>query len=109
MDDVRPAPVKAVLPSDFIGPTFADVVTSALVRHYGSVKATAISLGVDPSLMKREFEAGKFARLEAADLDAKASVADALHDTYGPSDPRARARRLLHQTRAMLDELAEVI
>lgn len=109
LDNIRPNAAKAVLSSDRVGLSFGDVMTRAVVQHYGSVKAAAISLRVDPSLMMREFEAGKFARLEAADSDAKAFISDALHQTYGPSDPRARAQRLINQTRAMLDELAEVI
>jgi hypothetical protein len=109
LDNIRPTTAKAVLKSDPVGLSFVDVMTRAVVKHYGSVKAAAISLRVDPSLMMREFEAGKFGRLEAADADAKAFISDTLHQAYGPSDPRARAQRLINQTRAMLDELAEVI
>jgi predicted metallopeptidase len=82
------------------------VVKDAVIRHYGSVKAAAISLGVDPSLMMREFEAGKFGRLEAADDAVKAAVAKRLHEAYSPAGESAqdRARRVIPQLIAELLE-----
>lgn len=112
--DIRPSDVRT--PSDRIGLTFGDVVKMAVIRHYGSVKATAYALGegaelppLDPSLMMREFDAGKLARLEA-DLAAKAVVAEALYLAFGrPEDPAARQRRLVDACLAALHELKDAV
>lgn len=101
LDEIRPTPVKACLSSDRVGPSVPAVVKDAVVRHYGSVKAAAISLGVDPSLMMREFDAGKLGRLEA-DAEARASVVDALHAAFGRSDPKGYAIRALSDIRERL-------
>lgn len=103
----RPTPAKAGLRSDRVGPAFADVVKSAVLTHYGSVKAAAISLNVDPSLMQREFEAGKFARLEQADDATKASVAKALYEQFGQDDPKAQIRRALRDAKQALTDVEE--
>lgn len=117
LDTLRPRPAKAGLhrtdqsepvgSSDRIGP----VVAAAVVKHYGSVKAAAISLGnVDPSLMQREFEAGKFGRLDCADDAVKAAVAAALTERFGHlSDPKDRARRQIREARRAIDELSDYI
>lgn len=115
-DFPRPRPAKADLRqsdattvSDRIGLTFGDVVKTAVVKHFGSVKAAAISLGnVDPSLMMREFDAGKLARLEE-DVTAKACVARALHEEFAGDDPKQRVRRILRDARAKLDELEDAV
>lgn len=96
--------------SDTFGPTLAAVVRAAVLKHYGSVKAAAICLRVDPSLMQREFDAGKFARLEQADADAKAAVSSALYDAFGRlDDPKARLRRHLREIRGRLDEFDQFL
>lgn len=114
LDSLRPTPAKVTpsadqvgRPSDRLGPTFAGVVTEAVLRYYGSVKAAAISLRVDPSLMMREFHAGKFGRLEDAEDAAKGSIARALSETFGEAveDPKVRARRKLPELMAEFIEL----
>lgn len=116
LDSIRPEMAKAGLhrtgesepvgSSDGVG--FDDVIRKAVVQHYGSVKAAAISLKVDPSLMQREFEAGKFARLNEADPTAKAAIADALFETFGHlEDPAARVRRSIRDARRALDEVEQ--
>lgn len=87
-----------------------EVVWNAIERHYGSVKAAAISLDADPSLLRREILDGKFARFDAkADDEAKAAVAEALRDAFPPNDPRAKAKRAILRARQALDELAEAL
>jgi hypothetical protein len=100
-----------VASSDRIGPRLGAVVKDALLRHYGSVKAAAISLGVDPSLLMRELDTGKFKveRLEMCDDDAKAFVSRALYEAFGHGNPQARVQRLIRESRRILDELAEAV
>lgn len=115
LDTIRPEPAKAGLQrtaSDRVGPSFNEVVKHAVIGHYGSVKAAAYALGdVDPSLMRREFDEGKFGRLSAAaDHDAlQASIADAMRAAYGTLDPKRRARQALMAIRQRCDELEEAI
>lgn len=92
LDTLRPTMAKAVRSSDR---AFNQVVTTAVIAHYGSVKAASISLNVDASLMMREFQAGKFDRLNQADDETKAAVADALKRAWPMGDPKAVARREL--------------
>lgn len=115
LDNIRPTQAKAGLhpthPSDVVRPSdgigLSDVIRDAVVKHYGSVKAAAISLGnVDPSLMQREFDAGKFARLNEADADAKAAVADALYQVFGRlEDPKARVVRRIREAVECLKDI----
>lgn len=116
LDSVRPRPAKAGAPSDQagpaqdrIGPSLGHVVREAVTKHYGSVKAAALALDVDASLMQREFEAGKLGRLDG-DADAKAAVSSALYEAYGRlDDPKARARRSVREMRALLDEFDQFL
>ncbi len=89
-------PAKAAL-----RPTYRQTMTDAILRYYGSVKNAAYVLGAcDPSLMMREFHAGKFARFdEHAEDGAMSYVAAALHDVFGKQTD-------LHQR--TLDELARI-
>lgn len=108
LDDVRTRQLK-VSPSPSIA--WTTVVKDAMVRHYGSMKAAAISLRMDESQLIRELRTGDFKleKLERADDDARACIAAALHETYGEADPKAQARRLIREARQRLDELAEVV
>lgn len=113
----RPDPAKAGLrddrarpASDRTGPTFNALIKTAVIQHYGSVKAAAISLGdVDPSLMQREFDDGKFKRLETAERAAKACIARALYEEYADDDPQARIRRALRDARQAIECVAELL
>lgn len=111
VDDVRTGgQLKAELgPSRSI--PVQDVVKDALERHYGSLKAAAISLDVDSSQLSRELRTGAFQleKLERADDEAKAFIANALREAYGDPDPKARAQRLIREARQRLDALAEVV
>lgn len=108
LDNIRPSSAKAMLASDR-SVLFTAVVVGAVLKHYGSVKAAAISLRVDPSLMQREFAKGQFARLDGADDEAKAFISAALRAAFGTSDPKARRQRLVRDLRHIADELSEVI
>lgn len=89
---------------------FTKAVADAIVAHYGSVKAAAISLGgVDESLMMREFKKGNFRLLERADAVALGFIAGKVRREFPESDPKAEARRLIRDARVRLDELAELL
>jgi hypothetical protein len=119
LDDIRPATAKAGLhrtgESEAVGSSdplgLGDVIKHAALQHFGSVKALAITLDVDPSLMQREFADGKFGRLFARiDTTAQAAIADALARAYGPLlNPKDRARRLIHAIEGNLAELKQFI
>lgn len=110
LEEIRPKPAKAGLTSDHIGLTFSAVMRDAILGHYGSVKAAALSLDVDPSLMQREFNEGKFGRLEKADEIAKASIFAAVHNVYGPlASPRARGHFLLDRIMGDVSELRQLV
>lgn len=88
------------------------VVKDALLRHYGSFKAAAISMGdMDQGQLTRDLDSGKFKfeRLELCDPAAKASVCRALAEAFGNTDPKARIQRLLRELRRAVDELAEAV
>lgn len=115
LDRIRPTAAKAGLRSDVIG--LNRVMTDAVIGHYGSVKAAAFSLGeglgqapLDPSLMMREFKDGKFGRLDKADADTKAAIAEAFTDAYGRlSSPHARVRESIRSIRRQCDEVEQFI
>jgi hypothetical protein len=88
------------------------VVKDALLRHYGSFKAAAISMGeMDQGQLTRDLDSGKFKfeRLELCDVAAKAYVCRALAEAFGNTDPKARVQRLLRELHRALDELAEAV
>lgn len=100
-------PAKAVSQSKSIALT--NVVKDALLRHYGSLKAAAITLDYDLGQLSRDLASGDF-KLKRLEVDeaAKVFVALALADHYG-RDPHAEARRLIREMRARLDELEDVV
>ena len=110
VDGIRPRMAKADLPSsDAVAPSdsIGLLAYAAVVRHFGSVKAASYELGVDPSQMRREIEAGNLARLTPSALVA---VAAAVTEQFAPlSTPQARARHTLRTMRGLLDELAQAV
>ena len=111
LDDVQTKNIKAGLRGQSSSVRVTVVVKDAMQRHYGSLKAAAISLSMDEGQLSRELGNGdfKFEKLERADDEAKAFIAAALHEALGDPDPKAQARRLIREARARLDELAEAI
>lgn len=107
LDGVRPVMAKAT-----VGRTAIAVVKETLIRHYGSLKAAALTLGMDQGQLSRELESGdfKFKRLDH-DPDAAAIVATALHAALGAHlhDPKARVRQIVRELRAKLDEVEQYL
>ena len=86
------------------------VVKDALLRHYGSFKAAAISMGdMDQGQLARDLDSGKFKfeRLEHCDDDAKAAISRALFAAFAETDPKARRRRLWRNLRRAIEDLEE--
>ena len=110
LDSVRTKPAKADLRSPSLSIASCAVIKDALVRHYGSLKAAAITLTYDASQLTRDLDRGDF-KLQRLDRDeeARAFVITALHDAFGSADPKARVQRLNRAGRPSLDELAEAL
>lgn len=110
LDDVRPQMAKADVDRQSLSIATGAVVKDALTRHYGSLKAAAISLRMDQGQLTRELQSGDFKvkRLDE-DGEAKAFVSEALHEAFGQTDPKAKALRLIREARQRLDELSEAI
>jgi len=108
LDSVRPQMARAEIAGLSSSIPMTEIVKDALIRHYGSLKSAAITLGMDQGQLTRELQSGDF-KFKKLDLDpaAKAFVADALSEAYRHTDPRARVRRLIREARTKLDELAE--
>lgn len=86
------------------------VMKQAVLKHYGSVKEAAYALGeVDPSLMMREFDAGKFARVNEGDDDLLGAIAHALMAAFGRCDPKAMALRELREAKERLDRAMNIV
>lgn len=112
LDDVRPRMAKAVHRGPSARLVWSAVLKDALLRHYGSLKAAAISMGnYDASQLIRDLDTGKFKqeRLELCDDAAKAFIAAALFEAFSRTDPKARVLRLIRESRRLLDELAEAV
>ena len=110
LDTVRTKSAKADLKSPSLSIASCAVIKEALVRHYGSLKAAAITLTYDASQLTRDLDRGDF-KLQRLDRDeeARAFVITALHEAFGNGDPKARVQRLIRDIRAKTDELAEAV
>lgn len=110
IDDVRPTMAKASLSDQSGSIALTAVVKDALIRHYGSLKAAAITLQMDQGQLTRELQSGDF-KLKKLDQDdeAKCFVACALYEAFGSTDPKSQARQLIRDARTRLDALAELI
>ena len=85
------------------------VVRDVLIRHYGSLKAAALTFEMDLGQLSRELQTGdfKFKRLDEH-ADVKVAIARAMYQTFGDDDPQARKRRVIRRLREGLEELAEI-
>jgi hypothetical protein len=105
---------RASLPVNGSQSALTAVVKDALLRHYGSLKAAAITMGeMDQGQLTRELDSGKLnlARLELLDDAGKAEVAKRLHEAFMAAleSPQAHAQRVIREARQKLDELADYV
>lgn len=109
LDGVRPKPAKAGLDGQPSSTSLMAVVREGLIRRHGSLKAAAISMGMDLGQLSRELGNGdlKLKRLDG-DEPQKAQIAAVMRDAYDV-DPKAEARRLVRDLRRTLDALADVV
>jgi len=101
--------------TDSVALAFRSVVKDALIQHYGSLRAAAATLGMDPAQLTRELQTGDFKLMRRLndDPEALATVVIALFHEFGTRDQNARAKRLVRELRAQLTaletELAEAV
>lgn len=110
LDSICLNPAKASLPVNRGQRAMTAVVKDALLRHFGSLKAAAISMSnMDEGQLSRELESGKFKfeRLDVCEDAAKAAVTAALYDAFGQTDPRSQIRRDFADLENRLRELRE--
>ena len=112
LENIRPASVKAGLPSDQIGQqTLGSVACDAVTAYFGSVKAAALTMLVDPSLMQRELKACDLRRVHALkDARLNAAISQAWMDAFGTLlSPKEYASRLIDRMQGELNELRQFI
>lgn len=112
LDVGRPHMAKAVLSSPLEGRAWSRATKAALIRHFGTLKAAAITMGnIDASQLSRDLDTGKFKseRLDLLTPEDNAVISTAVADALADRDPKARVRRLIREGRRILDELAEAL
>lgn len=84
------------------------LVKDALMQHYGSLKAAAITLGMDLGQLSRELQTGDF-KLKRLDVDEEARrfVIAALYEAVRDDDPAVRKSRAFRRLREAVEECAE--
>ena len=102
---------KADLDRQSASMPLSGVVKDALIRHYGSLEAAAITFGMDQGQLTRELQTGDFKLKRLADDPvALAAVANAMQDAYGTLvTPKVRAQQGLREIRQRVDELSQYL
>lgn len=87
-------------------PSFRAAMKAGIETYYGSLKVAALTFHVDDSQLLKEWAKGNFLRYdEHADAEAKAFVSAYVDAALGQGhDPKLRAKALLRDMRARLDE-----
>jgi hypothetical protein len=89
------------------------VVKDALIRGCGSLKAAAITMGMDQGQLSRDLQSGalKLDRLDRLDVATKGVIVAALHDAYAPlaPSPQARVREAVRDIRRKCDEVEQYL
>lgn len=104
LDRVRPQMAKAALDSQLLSIELGGVVRDALVRHFGSLKAAAIEMGMDQGQLTRELDAGKLnlARIEKCGAAFMLKLGALIVEHSQPiATPKARYQDLLHRRRKL--------
>lgn len=108
LDRVASHMAKAELDSQSLSNEMTGLVRDALVRHFGSLKAAAIEMGMDQGQLTREMDAGKLnlARLTKCGPAFLLKFGQLMVEHAQPlSTPKARVR---HQLRLIRESLAEI-
>jgi hypothetical protein len=111
-DLARSSGAPPVLSSPSAGRAWSAAMKDALIRHFGTLKAAAITMGnIDASQLSRDLDTGKFKseRLDLLTPEDHAVISTAVADALADRDPKARVRRLIREGRRILDELAEAV
>jgi len=109
IDGRRPPMTRAAESSQAQSIALTTVVRDVLIRHYGSLKAAALTFEMDLGQLSRELADGNF-KLRRLDSDSalKVLLAQAMAGTFGDNSPKSRRRRLIRDLRQRLDELDEI-
>jgi hypothetical protein len=88
-----------------------DVAGDAIRATSGNARAAAIDLDVHEGHLSRQLKDGtlRLEQLEVLGPTFAAEFGAELVERFGPSDPKARARRLIQEGRRILDELADAV
>ena len=111
LDTVEPRMAKASLDGQSRSIGLTEVVKDALIRHYGSLKAAALSMQMDQGQLTRELQSGDFKmrRLES-DAHLATELGKELVERFGPlSTPKARGKQKLREMRAAIEELDQLL
>ena len=112
LDAVRPQMAKVEPSVNASQLAMSDVVRDGLIRACGSLKAAALTMGIDQGQLTRDLQSGKFNfdRLDRLSADEKAVVISCLADEYRPlTSPVIRARALVRQAVRVLAEIEQFI
>lgn len=101
---------KAERASQSLSIASGQVVKEALIDHYGSLKAAAITLKYDLGQLSHDLKTGDF-KLKRLDVDpeARQDVYSALYEAVRDETPRVKQQRALQRARRALDELSEAV
>jgi hypothetical protein len=111
LNTVEPRMAKASLDRQSLSIDLMAVVKEALMRRYGSLKAAAITFGMDQGQLTRELQSGDFKlkRLEH-DEELKTALARGMQDAYAnPISPQARVRDAIRDIRRRCDEVEQYL
>ena len=88
-----------------------DVAGDAIRATSGNARAAAIDLAVHEGHLSRQLKDGtiRLEQLEILGAGFAAAFGAELVERFGPSDPKARVRRLIREGRRILDELDDAV
>lgn len=112
LDRMRPQMAKAAIDSQLLSIELGGIVRDALVRHFGSLKAAAIEMGMDQGQLTRELDAGKLnlARLEKCGAAFMLRFGQLMVEHAQPlSSPKARAKELIRQRQRIDAEFEQLL
>lgn len=98
LDGIRPKPAKVTLPVHDSPTGLSKVVRAGLLKACGSMKAAAITMGIDQSQLNRELDEGTFKLkwLEKLSDSERAVIVEELHAEFASLlNPKGQILRAL--------------
>ena len=112
LDGVRPRMAKADLDGQSLSREMTSIVRDALVRHFGSLKAAAIDMQIDPGQLTRELDGGKLnlARLAKCGAAFLLKFGELMVEHAQPlSTPKARGMQMVREIETKCQELRQLL